>query len=189
MATPQYMEYPTPVPAPSRPFRWSWSGIFAGTFMFLAIETTFGILGAAIFGSAGSTNPAAPASPSMGMGLQIWMIVLSIIALYFAGKSASKLIYGAADRNLGMYHGLVTFGMCVATTLLIVAATWGVSATGSAIGTHQWSLGGAIATGGEWWLFIALILPMISASIGGMHGVRATGTVTVDRTVSTKRAA
>lgn len=188
MATPQYIEYPAAVPA-SRPFMWSWGGIFAGTFMFLAIESTFGILGAAIFATASNPNVAVPTAPSMSTGLQVWMIVLSIIALYFAGKSASKLLYGAADRNLGMYHGLVTFGMSVLATFMIVAAAWGVSPASSAVGTHPLTLGGTIATGGEWWLFVALILSMISAAIGGLHGVRPTTAAVVDRTVTTKRAA
>ena len=94
----QYVEYPA-VPAP-RTF--SWSGIFAGTFLFLAIEATFGILGVAIFGT---IHPGAPVVPIIGVGIGIWMVILSIIALYFGGKLASKLS-GAFNRNLGMYAGL-----------------------------------------------------------------------------------
>lgn len=184
----QYMEFPASAPATSRPFMWSWAGIFAGTFMFLAIETTFGILGAAIFATVSNPNVAAPTTPAMSTGLQVWMVILSIIALYFAGKTASKLLYGPADRNLGMYHGLVTFGMSILTTFLIVAAAWSGSAASSAVGARPLTLGGAIATGGEWWLFAALILAMISAAIGGMHGVRTTR-VPTERVVTTKRVA
>lgn len=187
MATPQYMEFPASAPA-SRPFMWSWAGIFAGTFVFLAIEATFGILGTAIFATASNPNVAVPTTPAMSTGLQVWMVILSIIALYFAGKTASKLLYGPADRNLGMYHGLVTFGMSVFTTFLIVAAAWGGSPASTAVGVRPLTLGGAIASGGEWWLFVALFLALVSAAIGGMHGVR-TPAVIGERLVTTKRVA
>ncbi len=48
--------------------RTSWSSIFAGTFVFLAIELTFGVLGMAVFASA--ANPAA-AHPVTGMSTGI----------------------------------------------------------------------------------------------------------------------
>jgi hypothetical protein len=186
MATTQITEYPAVVPA-SRPFMWSWAGIFCGAFMYIAIESTFGLLGTAIFAT--ESNPAAgiptSATPSMATGLQVWMIVLSIIALYFAGKTSSKLLYGNADRNLGMYHGMVTFGMCFLATILIVGfATAGAAATGA---THN--IGTFINSNGEWWLFVAFILSMCSAAIGGIHGVRRTPTATVDRSTTTRMAA
>lgn len=182
MATSQYTEFPTT--SISRPLMWSWAGIFCGTFMFLAIESTFGLLGAAIFSSA---NTSASGLVTNGLatstGFQIWMVVLSIIALYFAGKTSSKLLYDRADRNLGMYHGMVTFGMSILATILVtgLALTGGMAVHGSGVGAF-------LATSGEWWLFVAFILSMCSSAIGGMHGVRKTTALPID-TASTRRAA
>jgi len=165
MAT-QYTEYPTV----SLPRSFSWTGIFAGTFLFLAIETTFGVLGAAIFGSA--TNPAAanPIGPGVSAGLGIWMVILSIIALYFAGQLAGRLA-GANTRNMGMYAGLVTFGMSVFSAILITALTlMGTvgGTTGIAVAS-PYRLDSIVTTGG-YWLFVALVLAMFSAAMGGIQG-------------------
>jgi hypothetical protein len=179
MAT-QYTDYPV-IPARRT---YSWSGIFAGTFVYLAIETTFGLLGAAIFSSASSPKAGVPTSPSMSTGFQVWMVVLSIIALYFAGKTSSKLL--ARDGNLAMYHGLVTFGMSVFSTILIIAISL-VGATTMAT-TRTGGVAGSISAGGEWWLFVAFVLSMIAAGLGGMHGapgVAATATTTQERAATT----
>jgi hypothetical protein len=79
------------------------------------------------------------------------------------------MLFRAADRNLGMYHGLVTFGMSVFTTILVIAGSLG---TATAASTSQvGGLAGYVSAGGEWWLFVALVLSMISAAMGGIHGV------------------
>lgn len=137
----------------------SWSGIFAGTFLFVAIEVTFGVLGVAIFGlpMAGSRNP---------VGIGIWMVILSIIALYFAGKLASK-VSGAITRNTGMYNGLVTFGMSIVATILTVVAVVGATPFG---GTQIGERLSNSTIGGGYWLFVALVLGCIAAGSGGIHG-------------------
>lgn len=175
----------------SRAFNWSWPGIFAGTFVYLAIESTFGLLGAAIFSSASTPAAGVPTSPAASTGFQVWMVVLSIIALYFAGKVSSKLLYTAADRNLGMYHGLVTFGMTIFSTVLIVAlASAGTTVYTSAVmPTRIAGMAGFIGAGGEWWLFAAFILSMIAAAAGGMHGVGRVRGLVGERTVTTRRVA
>lgn len=165
MAT-QFTDYPA---APiQRSF--SWTGIFAGTFLFLAIEATFGILGVAIFGSATSPIGAGAGGFHMGIGGSIWMIVLSIIALYFAGKLSARLA-GASTRNLGMYAGLVTFGMCVFTSLLVAAMALSSTVAGSTgIGFAGPARIADILAAGGYWLFAALVLGLISAASGGIHG-------------------
>jgi uncharacterized membrane protein YgcG len=182
MAT-QFTEY-SAIPM-SRKF--SWSGIFAGTFLFLAIEVTFGVLGMAIFNSVGrSTINSITVGMSPGAG--IWMVVLSIIALYFAGKLASSQS-ASATRNAGMYAGLVTFGMCIFTALLMIFPEFGMSGSTLVIAgaTARASAGVAVSTG--YWLFVTLVLGMIAAASGGIHGSMTAGTRTVERTVDTKRAA
>ena len=170
--------------------RLSWSGIFSGTFLFLAIEVTFGILGVAIFTQAMNPNSAAPVSPGVSIGSGIWMVVLSIIALYFAGKLASR-VSGSITRNAGMYAGLVTFGMCVFTSFLVTSLALGnnfrlqanmANASGAAIADF-------IVVGG-YWLFAALVLGMIAAASGGIHGSISANTArNQEQVIETRRAA
>lgn len=133
----------------------SWSSVFAGTFVFLAIETTFLALAAAIF-------PAAPRMATLGAGPGIWMIILSIIALYFGANAAGHLA-GAVRKFDGMYHGLVTFGLSIFACVLIGTMLMGNTANPSAL------LGWIDANAA--WLFVTLILGGIAAAIGGTHGV------------------
>jgi len=132
-----------------------WSSVFAGTFLFLAIEATVGLLGAAIL-------PAAPRASALGAGAGIWMIILSIIALYFGARAASHLS-GEARKLDGMYYGLVTFGLSIFACILIGAMIMGNTANA---GTLL-----AIVTPNAGWLFVTLILSGIAAGIGGTLGV------------------
>jgi hypothetical protein len=138
-----------------------WSGVFAGTFVFLAIEATFGMLGAAIFADA--------ASP---VGFTIWMVILSIIALYFAGRTSAHLS-NADTRNTGLYQGLVTFGMSAFATVLslgiVLSST--VAGTATAAGTlNRWDIVSVAGKGG-WGIFLALFLGMLAAMIGSTHAI------------------
>ena len=186
MAT-QFTEYPAaPV---QRSF--SWTGIFAGTFLFLAIEATFGVLGVAIFASATNPNAANPVGFGISAGLGIWMVILSIIALYFGGKLAARLS-GSSTRNLGMYAGLVTYGMCIFTAVLITALALGATVSGSTGIANAGPVRVAdIITTGGYWLFVALVLGMISAASGGIHGFMSSRLrlTTTGRTVSEERRA
>ncbi len=163
----------TTVP-PREGYRASWSGIFAGTFVFLAIELTFGIvLGMAVFASSANPRTANPIG-GMSTGIGIWMIVVSIIALYFAGRTAGHM--SAAYRKLnGLYHGLVTFGMsCFAALLvasIVLTSTAGpnVNAANPALYAPGSLLD--VAARGGWFLWIAMFLGGIAACIGGLNAV------------------
>jgi hypothetical protein len=134
----------------------SWSSIFAGTFVFLAIETTFGLLGAAVF-------PGMHVGGGLGVGPGIWMIILSIIALFFGAKAAGHLS-GEVRRLNGMYYGLVTFGLSIVACVVIAALVAGNTPNaGSA------SLAMLDANAG--WLFVTMILGGIAAGIGGAQRV------------------
>lgn len=151
----------------------SWGSIFAGTFVFLAIEVTFGLLGGAIFASAANPAQAHPVSGGIGWGLGIWMVVLSIIACYFGGKTAGKLS-GTSDSNRGMYQGLVMFGMAIFTTILVMALSLGSTVRNGAANPANYgaaTVADVVAKGGIW-LFIALLLSMVAAAVGGSHGTR-----------------
>jgi hypothetical protein len=146
----------------------SWPAIFAGTFVFLAIEVTFGVLGAAIFASASNPASAHPVS-GMSAGIGIWLVILSIIALYFGGRAAAALS-GTTDRHVGMYHGLVTFGASVFTSVVVGAMVLGTTtiapATRAANAAGPATVSDYVATAG-YWLFVALLLGMIAAAMGG----------------------
>jgi hypothetical protein len=137
----------------------SWSSIFAGTFVFLAIETTFGLLAEAIL-------PSMPPTETLGVGAGIWMIILSIIALYFGAQTAGHLS-GAARRLDGMYYGLVTFGLSIFACLLIATMIVGNTATAETMLPRILSVNAG-------WLFVTFILGGIAAGIGGAYGVPGT---------------
>jgi hypothetical protein len=132
-----------------------WSSVFAGSFVFLAIEVTFGMLAAAIF-------PATNRAGALGAGPGIWMIILSIIALYFGAQATTYLSNEARKLN-GMYYGLVTFGLSIFASLLVATMIVGDTAIAGLL------LG--MVTANAAWLFITLILGGIAAGIGGAHGV------------------
>jgi hypothetical protein len=147
----------------------SWSGIFAGTFLFLAIEATFGILGAAVFASVADPMSGHPVGAGIRTGAGIWMVVLSIISLYYAGNLASRLS-GAPTRNMGMHVGFVTFGMCILSSVLVlgvvlVSTVGGVTSIASST-PHTIN----ILYKGGYWLFVTFVLSMIAGAFGGMHG-------------------
>lgn len=133
----------------------SWSSVFAGTFVFLAIETTFGMLASAIF-------PSTSAGSSLNVGPGIWIIVLSIIALYFGAKTAAHFSSEARRLN-AMYYGLITFGLSVFSLILIVCMVVGSAGNSARV------LDGLAANAG--WLFVSLLLGGIAAAIGGAFSV------------------
>lgn len=145
----------------SRP---NWGAIWAGMFTFVAIWSIFGTLGAGIFAS--SANPGA-ASPIAGMniGIAVWSVILTIIAMFVAGRVTAQLA-GITNSRDGMIHGMVMFGLSVAAVLLI----GGIG--GSAFGrtelagiTHNPYLLGVSADLG-WGLFVSLFLGWLAA-MGG----------------------
>lgn len=153
----------------------------AGAFLFLAIEATFGILGVAIFAAARNPNSANPVGLGISIGAGIWMVVLSIMALYFGGKLASKLS-DAVTRNIGMYAGLVTFGMCIFTSILITPLTLGSRVGGATAVVAYVSRAGLadMLMKGGYWLFIALVPGMIAAASDGIHGAWMSGRTPTD---------
>jgi len=161
----------------------SWSAIFGGTFVFLAIEVTFGILGMAVFASAAATGATRGVTGGITIGAGIWGVVVSIIALYFGGRSAA-VISRTRDPQIGMYHGLVTFGMAIFSSILIssmvLTGTVADAANPGNLGAGR--VAADVAVGG-YWLFVALILGLIAAAAGGRHGVAGRALQAVERPV------
>ncbi len=146
----------------------SWPGIFAGTFVFLAIELTFGLLGVAIFAA-----PNGVWTPGAG----VWLIVLSIISMFFGAKAAAH--WANLPRKLnGVYHGLATFGVSSFAVIIIAALSLMTTFEGHAAGAAAsqaapTTIMGMASTLG-WWLFGAFCGAFIAAIVGGASAVRRT---------------
>jgi hypothetical protein len=98
--------------------RTAWGAIWMGVFTFVAIWSVFGLLGEAIFASAANPNTAQPTG-GIGVGMSIWAIILSIIAMYVAGRVTSHFS-GLAERSGRIMHGIAMFGLSVTTVVLMV---------------------------------------------------------------------
>ena len=115
----------------------SWGAIWAGMFSFIAIWSVFGMLGEAIFASSANPNATQPVS-GMSVGMGFWSVILTIIAMYVAGRVTAHLS-NATDRTTRIMQGMAMFGLSVmaviATLVLGGAALSGGS--GLAGGTHS----------------------------------------------------
>lgn len=135
--------------------RSNWPAIFSGTFVFLAIETTFGLLAGGIFGDSHA--------PGLGWGLGIWMIVLTVISFGVAAKAVSHFSAETSALN-ATYQGMTMFGLTVFTSVLIGMA---VSMSGPVMTM------GAFIDHNAWWLFVSFFLGLISAAMAGRPSERA----------------
>lgn len=150
------------------PRRLNWGAIWAGVFTFWAIWIVFEVLAFAIFGSRVNPNAAAPAA-GRGTGLAIWTIILTIIAMYVAGRETGHAAE-VTNRHDGLMHGMIMFGLAVVSVLILTSLFGAVLSGGSGIqGTGARSIG--IFVGLGWAGFIALLLGWLAAMGGGSQGV------------------
>ena len=146
-----------------------WGAIWAGVFVFMAIWSVFGALGFAIFASAASPSAASPIY-GMSAGMGIWAIVLTIIAMYVAGRETGHLA-GVNNRHDGLIHGLVMFGLSTVAVIILAAMgsatlTGGTGAAGSSHSPYVLSL----LSGLGWYGFVALFLGWLAAIFGASSG-------------------
>jgi hypothetical protein len=147
-----------------------WGAIWAGVFIFTAIWSVFGLLGMAIF--SGAANSAANMMNGASVGMAIWAIVLSIIAMYVAGRQTGRLA-GVNSRHDGLIHGLIMFGLSVAAVIVIGAlGGYTTSAAGAAASTSSPYLL-HMSTGMGWTCFLALFLGWLAAMGGASTGTSA----------------
>ena len=143
----------------SRP---NWGAIWAGMFTFLAIWGVFETLGLGIFASpANATQPAT----GVNVGIGIWTIILTIIAMFVGGRVTGQLA-GIVNTRDGMMHGMVMFGLSVAAALVLVVIGGGAAAGAQAPGTVHNAYLFTILSGMEWAFFAALFLGWLAA-MGG----------------------
>jgi hypothetical protein len=149
--------------------RVSWGAIWAGVFTFVAIWSVFGLLGMAIFASNANPNAGAPVS-GQSVGIAIWSIILTIIAMYVAGRETGRLA-AVTNRHDGLIHGMIMFGLSIVATIVLTtlagaALSGGTGVQGSA---HSGYILGAFADLG-WAGFVALFLGWLAAMGGGSQG-------------------
>lgn len=136
----------------------NWGAIWAGVFTFIAIWAVFGALGFSIFGP----NAAASASGAT-VGMDIWGIILTIIAMFVAGRTTGGLA-GIDNSRDGVSLGMVMFGLAVTAVAIVVAIGGGAFGVVAAGGTHSVFALGAFLYG--WPMFLALFLGWLAA-LGG----------------------
>jgi uncharacterized membrane protein len=145
----------------------NWAAIWGGVFTFAAIWIVFEALAMAIFPGRG-TN----------VGLEIWTVVLTIIAMYVAGVATGRMA-GVASTHEGLMHGMMMFGLSVVSAIVLTTLATGVVV--GATGAHSaYAIG--FAPGTEWAGFFALFLGWLAAMGGASSGV-ARRTVEVRQTV------
>jgi hypothetical protein len=152
----------------------NWSAVWAGLFTFISIWSVFGILGFVIFTSMGNPNSAQPLSGTR-LGLGIWSIILTTVAMYVAGRQTGKLA-GRASQREGLVHGMIMFGLSVTTAIVLTAAiVLTICASNSFTGAiGPTAVGGSVRTpyilsvftGSSWMAFVALFLGWLAAMIG-----------------------
>src|SRR5919201_2243788 len=87
--------------------RVDWRAVWGGTFIFYAIWAVFGALGLAIFASNANRSAAAPVT-GQSVGMAIWAVVLTIIAMYVAGRETGRLA-NVGSRHVGWVHRMIMF--------------------------------------------------------------------------------
>jgi hypothetical protein len=147
-----------------------WGAIWAGVFSFMAIWSVFGALGLAIFATNANPNAAQPVA-GQGWGIGIWSIVLTIIAMYVAGRETGRLAR-VETRHDGLIHGLVMFGLSVVGALVLVSIGGSALSGGTGVngGVHSGYIL-TVASGLGWAGFVSLFLGWLAAMIGASSGV------------------
>lgn len=135
--------------------RTNWGAIWGGVFTFAAVWMVFEALAVAIFTDRASA------------GMQIWTVILTIIAMYVAGLETGRLA-GLTNRHDGLVHGIIMFGLALVSTVVLMTL-----ATGVVVGATAPRVGYVFAfgPGTEWAGFFALFLGWLAAMGGASTGV------------------
>ncbi len=150
--------------------RTDWGAIWGGVFTFVAIWSVFGALGLAIFASAANPNTAAPVQ-GMSAGIGIWMIVLTIIAMYVAGRETGRLA-AVDNRHDGLIHGMIMFGLSVVAALVLTVLGGNTLSGGTSVAATSHSPYILTVVSDVGWIgFVALLLGWLAAMGGASSGV------------------
>lgn len=147
----------------------NWGAIWIGLFTFIAIWSVFGMLGEAIFAGAANPNSAEPVG-GLSAGMGAWATILTIIAMYVAGRVTAHFA-DAADRTGRIFHGMAMFGLSVIAVVLTVilggtAMSGGAPVAGSTHSPYMLTVFSDIG----WVGFVSLFLGWLAALGGAAHG-------------------
>lgn len=149
--------------------RLDWSAIWGGVFSFIAIWSVFGLLGTSIFASNTNLNNPRPLD-EMGLGIGIWIIVLTIVAMYVAGRITTHSA-GIEHWVDGATHGMILFGLSISSALILtVLAGMSMGATEASANAHSPYVLAMLADLG-WVGFASLFLGWLAA-MGGAMGMQ-----------------
>ena len=154
MAPATYSEGRSPAPSTAGELqspsvqRISWSAIFAGVVIAVAVQLLLSMLGVGI--GLGLVEPMAgdtPGAGSFGIGAGLWWLVSNLIALVAGGYVAAWLT-GNTLRFDGMLHGVVTWGITLLLTFYLLGSAIG-GIMGGAFGMIGGAASGAASVAGE----------------------------------------
>jgi hypothetical protein len=115
--------------------RLSWSAVFAGVVIAIAVELLLSLLGLGI--GLGSINPVEQSQPLKGLGISsvIWWLLSMLIALFIGGW-VSGWIAGIPHKTDRALHGILTWCLFALINMYFVTTTVGnvIGGVGTVIG-------------------------------------------------------
>lgn len=97
--------------------RVSWSAIFAGTFVALAVYLLLSVLGVAL----GLSVSGQVGDRELGIGATVWAIATTLIALFAGGCTASQVTVGE-NKLEAVIYGVIVWGTVFALLLWMMAS-------------------------------------------------------------------
>lgn len=138
--------------------RVSWSAIFCGLVLTIAIEVLLDALGAGIgLGVVQPNGPGGPGAANLGLAAGLWWFVASVIALLVSSYAAARLA-GVSRRFDGALHGFVIWGLSLIVAVYVLS-----SVLGGALGGAVSVLGSVVSTAGS---SIQHVVPQVVAATG-----------------------
>ena len=154
-----------------------WGPVFAGFFVALSLSVLLGVLGVAFGIQLASPTGAAEVS---GTGAAIWAAVVLIVSFFVGGWLAARTT-AISTPEVGLIHGVAVWAVTIA--VLLVLGALGIAGVVSVVtgqggpATAPAAPGSALslAQGAAWGTFIAMLLGLVAAAIGGYVGGKNTG--------------
>ncbi len=124
--------------------RASWSAIFAGVVIAVAVQLVLGILGTGIgLSMVDPTDGSTPGAAGFGIGAGLYWLITTVIALGAGGYVAARMS-GVTERFDALVHGLVVWGVTLILTLYLLT-----SAVGGIIGGAFRTVGAVAGAAGS----------------------------------------
>lgn len=124
--------------------RVSWSAIFAGVVLAVALQLVLSLLGAGVgLGFVDPGHAESASASSLGVGAAVWWLASTVVAL-LAGSYAAARLAGAGSRFDGLLHGLVVWGLTLLLTFYLLT-----TAVGGVVGGAFSAVSGTLSAAGS----------------------------------------